>query len=79
MDSYFMDAANTTRYEGHQLLNFRLLFNLNEQFTAGLRLNNLTDEVYADRADLLAVTTPPTERYFPGRPRELYVSISWQQ
>ncbi|MBT8423023.1 MAG: TonB-dependent receptor, partial [Gammaproteobacteria bacterium] len=78
-DSYFTDAANTTRYEGHQLLNLRVLFDISRTLTAGLRLNNLTDEVYADRADLLAVTSPPTERYFPGHPREIYVSIAWRQ
>ena len=79
MDSYFMDAANTTRYDGHRLVNLRVLFDLTNSLTAGLRLNNLTDKVYADRADLLAVSSPPTERYFPGRPREIYVSLRWRR
>lgn len=78
-DAYWMDAGNTTRYEGHRLLNLRLLADLSETVTAGLRLNNLTDEVYADRADLLAVSAPPTERYFPGHAREIYVSLSWRR
>ena len=78
-DSYFMDAANATRYEGHQLINMRVLFDVSDTLTAGVRLNNVTDEVYADRADLLAVSTPPVERYFPGHPREIYASLTWRR
>jgi len=78
-DSYFMDAANTTRYPGHDLVNLRVLFDVSNTLTAGVRLNNVTDEVYADRADLLAVSSPPVERYFPGHPREIYASLTWRR
>jgi outer membrane receptor protein involved in Fe transport len=77
-DGYFLDAANTARYGGHRLLNLRFLMQTGKNWTLGLRLNNLTDATYADRADLLSVQTPPEYRYFPGHPREFYASISWQ-
>ncbi len=77
-DRYFLDAANTADYGGHRLLNLRFIMQTGENWTVGLRLNNLTDAKYADRADLLAVNTPPEYRYFPGHPREFYASISWR-
>jgi len=77
-DAYFRDAANTARYDGHQLLNLRLLLELSRNWTAGLRLTNLTDTEYADRADLVSIRTPPVYRYFTGHPREIYVSLNWQ-
>lgn len=78
-DSYFLDAANTARYDGHSLLNLRMSWKAAKQWTLSLRLNNLTDAVYADRADLLSVTTPTVYRYFPGHPREVYIGVSWQR
>ena len=78
-DSYFLDAANSARYGGHRLLNLRLTVQTGNNWTLGLRLNNLTDAKYADRADLLSVNTPSEYRYFPGHPREFYVSISWRR
>ncbi len=78
-DGYFLDAANTARYEGHHLLNLRLNWQFSKRWSAAMRINNLTDELYADRADLLSVTAPPVYRYFPGHPREVYVSLSWQR
>lgn len=78
-DAYYLDAANTARYDGHRLLNLRVLMELTPNWTAGVRLTNLTDTEYADRADLLSISTPPVYRYFTGHPREIYVSLSWQQ
>ncbi|MGI9291731.1 MAG: TonB-dependent receptor [Gammaproteobacteria bacterium] len=75
-DEYFLDAANTEQYEGHDLLNVRLTFNPNETWGFGLRVMNLTDEKYADRADLFS---PIGQfRYFPGREREVFAEISWR-
>ena len=76
-DPYFLDAANTARYEGHELLNLRFFFEPTADISLALRINNLTDEVYADRADLLSSIDPPSFRYFPGREREVYVEFVW--
>jgi outer membrane receptor protein involved in Fe transport len=77
-DAYFMDAANTARYDGHHLLNLRATFNPTDQLDFGIRLNNVTDEKYADRGDLLSVTDPNIYRYFPGRDREIFFEIGWR-
>jgi iron complex outermembrane receptor protein len=75
-DQYFMDAANTARYEGHDLLNLRLIVEPSAAWQLALRVNNLTDAAYADRADLLSSFN--SYRYFPGREREVYLELVWQ-
>jgi outer membrane receptor protein involved in Fe transport len=73
---HYLDAANTAEYSGHNLVNLRGAWRLQPALTLTLRLNNLADKLYAERADF--VTFPaPSYRYFPGRDRELYVELSW--
>ena len=78
VDDYYMDAANTAKYPGHDLLNLRGQLEISDNWSIALRLNNISDEAYADRADILAVTDPPTYRYFPGRSREVFAEITWR-
>ncbi len=75
---YFLDAANTARYDGHRIYNLRTDVALNDHWSLGIRLNNVTDEKYADRADILAVSSPPVYRYFTGHPREIYATLGWR-
>jgi iron complex outermembrane recepter protein len=72
--SYFADAANANKYGGHELLNLRLGWELTASWAATLRLNNLTDRDYADRADFAFGNF----RYFPGRGRTLFAEIRYQ-
>jgi outer membrane receptor protein involved in Fe transport len=73
---HWIDAANTAEYGGHDLLNLRAAWRITPAWTLTARLNNLADELYAERADY--VTFPaPTYRYFPGRERELYLEVAW--
>jgi len=72
--SYYLDAANAHQYSGHNLLNFRLIWRFRENWTAALRVNNLTDELYADRADYAF----GDYRFFPGRGRELFVQVTYR-
>jgi len=78
-DEYFLDAANTATYEGHELLNLRLIVTPTPVWEVALRINNLTDVAYADRADL-QLTAPPDKRYryFPGHDREVYLELTWR-
>ena len=78
-DDYYMNAANTATYPGHDLINLRGFIEITPEWTFALRLNNVTDEFYADRADILSVTDPITFRYFPGRSRELFAEITWRR
>jgi outer membrane receptor protein involved in Fe transport len=71
--SYFVDAINAHEYTGHDLLNLRLGWNIRDNWTTTLRLNNVTDEAYADRADFAF----GNYRYFPGRGRTLFVEVRY--
>jgi len=76
-DEYFLDAANTASYPGHDLLNLRLIYKPAQIWTIALRINNLTNVRYADRADLQSSVDPPSFRYFPGHDREVYLELTW--
>jgi outer membrane receptor protein involved in Fe transport len=70
---YFVDAANTEEYPGHDLLNLRASWTFAPAWTLRLRVNNVTDRAYADRADLAFGNL----RYFPGRDRSVFVEIGY--
>ena len=73
--SYFTDPENQHSYEGHSLVNLRAAWQLTPKLTVTARINNLTDEHYAERADY---TTFSGDRYFPGKPRNAMLSASYQ-
>lgn len=70
---YFLDAGNTQRYGGHNLLHLRWQRALGANWTLGARVMNLADRRYAERADLAFGGF----RYFPGAGRSAYVTLSW--
>jgi outer membrane receptor protein involved in Fe transport len=71
---YYLDAENTAEYPGHDLLNGRLTADISDKFTLSVRVNNLTDEKIADRADFAF----GNYRYFPGRGRELFAELVYR-
>jgi iron complex outermembrane recepter protein len=71
---YFVDAANANEYPGHDLLNLRLRWDIGDAWSTTLRLNNVTDRAYADRADFAF----GNYRYFPGRGRTLFVEVQYR-
>jgi outer membrane receptor protein involved in Fe transport len=71
---YYLDVAEATEYGGHNLLNLRSAWRLSPRWSAVLRVNNLTDKLYADRADFAF----GNYRYFPGRDREMYLEVAWR-
>ena len=74
MDSYFTDAENLHEYEGHTLLHFRSDLDYSEKLKLYIRIDNLTDKDYAERADFNAFGG---DRYFPGLPREFYIGLEY--
>jgi outer membrane receptor protein involved in Fe transport len=72
LGGYWMDPANTVRYDGHNLINMRVHFDLPKGFTVYGRLMNLTNERFADRA---TYTTFRGREFAPGLPRALYVGL----
>jgi outer membrane receptor protein involved in Fe transport len=74
MDSYYLEPENEHQYNGHSLLNLRITSDLTPRWSAGLRLTNLLDVEYAERADYGF----GEYRYFVGQPRGAYVQVSYQ-
>lgn len=72
MGSYFTDPENEHSYRGHRLLNFRWQWQATNVWRLGMRLNNLLDEDYADRADFGF----GQDRYFVGEPRTAFIELS---
>jgi outer membrane receptor protein involved in Fe transport len=71
---YYTDEANLNKYDGHDLLNLRYQINISQQWQAALRITNLLDADYAERADYAF----GNHRYFVGEPRSLYGSIAYE-
>jgi outer membrane receptor protein involved in Fe transport len=74
MGSYQLNAANTAKYDGHDILNLRGVWRIADRWAAAIRLNNVADDDYADRADFAF----GSYRYLPARGRELFLEISYQ-
>jgi len=74
MDSYYLEPDNEHEYAGHSLLNLRVSSQLGKRFSAAVRVTNLLDEDYAERADFGF----GDYRYFVGQPMGAYVEIGYQ-
>jgi outer membrane receptor protein involved in Fe transport len=70
--SYYLDAANTARYPGHWVANLRLSWTA-PALRLTLRVDNLFDTAYADRADFAF----GNHRYFPARGRAAFLSVDY--
>ncbi len=74
MDDYYLDPENDYRYSGHKLLNLRASTGLGKGFSAALRVTNLLDTDYAERADVGF----GQYRYFVGLPRSAFLELRYQ-
>ena len=70
---YFTDVENQHRYSGHLLFHFNANYDWSNSTQLGLKVTNLTDERYADRADYSGFVG---DRYFPGRGTNIQLSIA---
>lgn len=61
---YFLDPGNLNTYPGHTVLGARAAWDWQDDLQVWVNLRNLTDERYADRADV----SFGNKRYFPGEP-----------
>ena len=75
LGAYFLEPENLREYPGHEVLNLRARYQFSDRLSATVRLINLTDERYAERADF---TTFTDERYFPGLPRRAFVGLEYR-
>ena len=68
---YFLDSGNQHQYDGHTIVSLRAMFPLSQRLTLAVKLNNLLDTRYADRAAFAG----RDYRYLPGRGREAFAEI----
>ncbi len=71
---YFLEPGNNFTYPGHTLLHVRSSYAISDALKASLRLFNVTDKRFAERADFTSFTD---QRYFPGEPRSLFGELKW--
>ena len=69
--SYFMDASNSSEYDGHDIFALDVNYDLQGDMALSLRVDNLLDEDYAKRADKWF----GIERFFPGEGRRLMLRL----
>lgn len=68
--SYYTEPSNQQKYEGHDLVFMRLNWT-HKQTEYGLKLHNVFDSDYADRADFVF----GNHRYFIGQERTVYLTV----
>ena len=68
---YWLDESNQHRYGGQDLLNFYAQQTWARGWSITLRLTNLTNKAYAERADY----SFGNYRYFPGDGRETFIQV----
>lgn len=80
LGEYWMDAANTEKYSGHDVYNLRLNYIVSKNLEIYSRLMNATDERYATAAKYSAAAfgNPEKFEYSPGMPRTAYVGIKYK-
>ena len=76
MSDYYLNDANTFKYEGHDVFNLRASHDVTANFTVYGRIKNLFNTEYAERADYNA--NIPDYRYFVGEKRYLHVGASYR-
>jgi len=74
LGSYYTDPENEHSYPGHQLVNMRAQLFIDHEWQLNLRINNIADVDYADRADYGFGQA----RYFIGEPRTTFVELVWE-
>ena len=72
LGSYWTDPENTSKYDGHELVNLRASVPVTDRITLFSRIINLTDRLYAER---VTYNTFRGDEFAPGIPRSGYVGI----
>ncbi|MBI5892944.1 MAG: TonB-dependent receptor [Deltaproteobacteria bacterium] len=74
LGKYWLDDANTEKYDGHDLLNVRASYKFNKSWEIYARGINVADEDYAERASKSAGASA---QYAPGQPQTFYAGIAY--
>ncbi len=71
LSSYYLNPENTAKYDGHDLLDINLSYQLANNTEVSLHMLNLTNVAYAERADFAF----GNYRYFVGQPRRAFIKF----
>ena len=74
LGSHYLEPDNEHKYGGHELLNLRVASDFGQRWHATVRVTNLLDEDYAERADFGF----GQYRYFVGEPRGFYLEVGYR-
>ena len=79
---YWMNNANTVKYPGQLLVNFRSSYKFTKGWEVWLQALNLTDKHYADSASStysgVGIYSPNTQnQYTPGAPRNVMLGLGY--
>jgi outer membrane receptor protein involved in Fe transport len=75
LGEHYLEPTESFEYAGHDLAHLRVRHQLAAAWGVSLRVTNLTDEEYAERADYAF----GNYRYFIGEPRSVFVEVEWQR
>ena len=80
LGEYWMDAANTNKYAGHDVFNLRMNHFINNKLELFARVMNVTDVRYATAAKYSAAAfgNPEKFEYSPGMPRTGYIGMKYK-
>lgn len=73
LGEYFTDETNTAKYDGHDLLNFRLNYDITPDITVRGRIMNIADTRYSTYTSNQVGN--PNISYRPGAPRSFYLGV----
>ena len=77
LGSYWIDAANTIKYDGHDLFNLRASYPLKHSWEVFGSVSNLTDKRFADSSSFVTVAGKNVGTFAPGLPRTVYAGIRY--
>ncbi|MCF6346593.1 MAG: TonB-dependent receptor [Thiomicrorhabdus sp.] len=71
LSDYYMDHAHTFSYDGYTSYNLKADYKINKQWQAFAKVNNVTDERYAESASF----SWGKEKYTPAAPRQVFLGV----
>lgn len=74
LGAYYQNPENSQRYPGHSLINARFNWDVSANWRTQLRISNLANRKYAERADFAF----GSDRYFIGEPRTIIVGVDYK-
>jgi len=70
---YWLDNQNTKTYDGYNVGHMKLHYQITKQLKVNAKINNFTNEIYAESASL----SYGKEKYTPGAPRQFFAGLEY--